>query len=1534
MTYKLAYVIFLLYLCRRNMSRLLYNIMRKYPSWSEFAYKYSSEEEQRARFEDLARCLFCHRFHIPYGIYQAVNHIGNETEVICRDGEIIGFQAKFFKRSIQKEQIIESIEKAKRENPSQTKMILYTNLSFGAKNKTKRTNVQNDIAAYALTKGLEIEWSTDKMILDQVAGIEWIYDVFFSVDSIYATLYAAETKNTESILNPIESEINFQGKRVKVPRTSLLSQLKDKIAAHTHCVIYGEGGCGKTALVKDLYTLLKDENIPVCIRKAQSLKVNKIDEIFQYTKNYTIDEFLNLYHDTPAKVFVIDSAERLQEIDDNEPIYNLLKYLAGNGWSLVFTVRNVYWGDLCDDLKMTYRLDYETFSIDTISEAELDRYADELQITLPKNKNFKQRLCNLFHLRFYLQYYASIKQDASYQVFISHVWDEKVIGHNRQHGYGLEREICYLQIVRARMNSSDFFLDESDFSPRPLSGLISDEVIGQTASGIFITHDIYEEWGIYKIIEKEWSRKKDIPQFFGKIGTSYVARRTFRQWLSDKLNNNQTHELQEITHYALSPVVAPLWRDEIIVSILMSAYCEVFFKDAESILLEHDSPLLERVAYLLLVACKRISKIISIEGAEYPLYEPYGYGWAVMIQYIYQHRDNGIRIPYMLKILTEWTVVHVTGNTTRLAGLIALDILKKEEYDSQSYYVRRDEETLFAIIANSASEIKAELTLLLGNVVKNKWCHHNDPYYDFSIFILTQNRKALNIVVSVPHLVLRLAEMMWIYEEENKPLRVPYYIDEVPRFGIRKTDGLHDYSPEGALQTPVYSLLCINTAETLQFVVRFVNHCVEEYIKHPYGESYGDLETLEMHLPDNSTVKLWGAYWLWQMYRGAIHFAIPDLLTSVHMALEKYLLDLADNKSELAKPIFDYIFKQSRSVSLIAVVSSVVMAYPERYYKYALVLFGVIDFFHYDNIRLHDESHLDWFINMGAMQNKEVAKERIASKALKHRHSSLELLCTRYQYVQTEELSEEESESLIKQVHKVLDDNWAYVDSLSGREKDTKSLILYRIDRRTHNPQMSDAGNGQVIIELSPKLPQELKKRSEEVISSTQKSMRFGSLHVWVHKKLHHKDTAQYPQYDNVSSAMEVLRDLLHALQTQEELMPMDEWVAYATAGILIRDNYSELAAEDRTLCESLIKERITSALDRTYYPQIDDGLECCVHAIPQLISNEPDNEQLYVTWLYDVLCNTESIGQYKRVCDYAIEAIHEGKLWQIRYLQLLHLINRFREDYIMRDAKKGVNKTEYAEIIAELIPCDTTDNTLQQVILDLIPYLNLTLAGKRNETYYRTYYLYRAYARFVINRSIEDVDKYITPILGSLRPNSEFMQLLLAFFYAEDYFKRPDVFWKIWKLLYPVIISLQYGYDDNVISAYMLIHPNALHDEHHWDSFRKQDTWLYAELAKDFGGKPIVLWAIAKALNGISHEYIRDGIDWLYVIIHNQKNLNLRDMQNATIFYLEQALNVYIRQNMKYIRQNNSLRIKLLEILTFMSEHESVMAYMLRERV
>ena len=262
------------------------------PTWDAFRHKFQSEVQQREKFEDLARSLFCLRFGIKYGIFQCINHAGNETDTINDGTDIIGFQAKFFKHEIDDNNIIESIQIAHRHNPLQTKVIIYTNLTFGNPPAGKaKTIKQEKIEKAASNIGISIEWNTDNMILDQVSRNQWVYDIFFGIEPNLQTLISEEQTNTNEILAPINSSICINEQLIKINRTDIVDGIVNNAGNHKHFVLHGEGGTGKTGVIKDLFAQIHP-SIPLCIRKAQSLNVNSLTEIFSFYYQYRLEQFI------------------------------------------------------------------------------------------------------------------------------------------------------------------------------------------------------------------------------------------------------------------------------------------------------------------------------------------------------------------------------------------------------------------------------------------------------------------------------------------------------------------------------------------------------------------------------------------------------------------------------------------------------------------------------------------------------------------------------------------------------------------------------------------------------------------------------------------------------------------------------------------------------------------------------------------------------------------------------------------------------------------------------------------------------------------------------------------------------------------------------------------------------------------------------------------------------------------------------------------------------------------------------------------
>ena len=1539
------------------------------PSWDSFRAKYPSEETQRARFEDLARSLFCRRFNIKYGIFQCINHAGNETSTISVGDDIIGFQAKFFNNKIDEQVIIDSIKTAKRNNPNQTRQIIYTNLNFGNPPKGQQlTAKQKKIEDAAKDNNISLEWSTDTMILDQVAPTDWIYDVFFGTEPNLMSFLNEENDNTARILQPIKSQIIHNNHEIKVNRNIHIKNIKEAIYAHKHVILHGEGGCGKTAIIKDIYNEI-GKDTAFCIRKAQSLNVLSLNEIFRLSNNYTATHFKKLFMDTEYKVFVIDSAERLQEIEDKTALYNLVNLLIENNWSIAFTVRNNYLSDLFYELESIRSFEFQCVQIDNISENELCEYAINHQIVLPENTFFKERLRNLFYLNLYIRYSDNTVAKGSYKKFMDLAWTEKIAGRLSLNGVNIKRENCFKEIIKDRIASGTFFLSYDNLNEEALQALIKDEIIGKSDNGVFITHDIYEEWGVLKYIDNCWRKKQNIMDFFSNLGTTFLVRRTFRQWLTDNIDKSNDC-ISEILELITNDTVESIWRDEIVVAILLSSYCETFLQEIETKLVETESPLLKRLTYLLLIACKRYDRTVNVKGEEYHIYIPYGQGWCAFIKWMYTQKKHGIIIPNRVNIIYEWCLNNNVGETTQYAGLIALDILSQTE-NGERFYDKSLMDKLCQVVCNSAKEIKEDLSILFDNICKNKWVKHNAPYNALSLYILTRSQYVQNLILSVPDKVIELARLYWISDENDDEEDMYGYrsaMDVESKFGLRDLDFRNNYSPAGADQTRIYTLLCVSPQKTINFIVELMNYCIDYY----YVSAKTSTDITEIDVHHNGTItKQFGSYYLWGIYRGAIHITIPCLLQSIHMALEKYLLELDKYSPESVKTILDYILSKSKTVSLTAVVASIVMSNPERYWRYALDLFRTKELFDYDSIRCMDESQHSWFIGMDALMDRNVAQERNYSATFEFRKEKLENICVRYQYFRTNNLSEEDSKNIVKEIHKILDNHYEYAKSLEDNERNLYEILLYRMDRRTHKPQLSKY-NGQPCIELIPQLPQELKEFSEEGVEKSQRPLRFSFLHTWAYKKLRHEDSSVYADYENNPSfIIKTIKELNEAISNGEELLPLDEYSKYAAAGILVRDFYDELMDEELIYCVSIIDEMLEKYLSDSYSPQMSDGLECCMHALPTLFMKNSNVINKYGQLLIDILLDKTPIGNYKRICDYAIESIQEANLWSTHYEMMSSLLEDYVKainivdkliqeeisntrrnhiwgipsysketirtlvhDFISSTKSICINKSndlERLEILLELIPADTKELILQNYVKETLPYIANSLKEDRNNRYNRAIYLYKAFAHFVLNRDIEDIEGYILPLLSSVNGEKNTEYFLLEFIYTEDRLNKPENFWHVWKLLYKTVTERGVWYNGRVLGIYMLTDHMAL-DEGKWHSFNKENTWLFDKLSIDCGREPIVMFSIAKSLNGLANDYIEQGIEWFYRIVHNYSAIELRDYQSNTIYYMEKLFSKYIRQNRMTIRSNNMKKQKIIDILSFMVERESVQAYMLRE--
>lgn len=1568
-------------------------------NWKVFDLKY--DQKETSAFEALSYLLFCVEFNNRIGIFRYKNQVGIETEPIEKDGKLYAFQAKYYTSSISdnKADIIDSIEKAKAKNSHLKELHFYINKEFSestTKSK-KKPQYQLDIEKSAKAEGIKIQWRVPSHIELQLSLPEnqYIYDIFFNLEPNEGDLIEEVVSHNENILQAIQTEIPFGKKQIKIDRSKIIEGIAESFHKRQNIIISGEGGCGKTAIFKELYKL-NYKKIPICIFKATELNVNHINDLFQFDHKFSFAQFISTYQNEPTKVFVIDSAEKLAEITNNDILNVLMQNLKEAGWSIIFTTRYSYLNDLTFHIKENYQLSYEVNDIPLISIDELISLSKEFDFSLPENPKFSERLRNLFYLNEYIQFYSNIDKKSDFGNFIGLLWKKRIQNNLIQKdNLHIERERCIINIAQKRCETGRFYINAENLPQAALFQLKQDEILGydDTHNGYFITHDIYEEWTLNKIVSRNYANYTNTKQFFDELGNSLPTRRAFRLWLSNQLSDN-SNEIENFIQEAFkNSAISQFWKDELLISVLLSVYSESFFKFFENEIVSDEFKILKRILFLLRIACTDISAIENFD-----IIKPKGHGWQEVIALIFKYKSEFFdkNINLVLPLLIEWCNYSKKGATTRYSGLMALSVIQKTETEKNFYINDNIEESILTVVFNSSNEIKCELVEIFDKVLTNKWTIHNDPYEGLCSKILEKPYLAAELIDVLPLHVIQLCNLFWQKRErETRDFGYDRHSIE-SKYGLTDEFRL-DYFPASANQTPIKWLLQKTFHETLDFIIDFTNKSVVKYSQSDYGLE--DVIQITLYIQEKE-VKQYLSWAIWSMYRGGGSPVVPYLLQSIHMALEKILLEYSEYlKPEVIEQILTKILEKSESASLTAIVCSIVLAHPNKFYRVAMILAKTIEFFHMDSIRCSNELHAksNYSIGYGLNRIKDTfyTDERLKTCKDIHRTSNLESVFLRYQFTGIKGFTDEQNTEFIEKLYGILDSHKSNISSYANCKENSYGILLARMDRRNLSTKISKQDDNNLLIEFKPKeLSKELKEQSEQAIEQVQDTFKYSSLAGWsnflIGRTSQDKNKKHEEYNNNPLLALSETRQLVQELMSGRKANGIFDYsIPGFSCSKLMIEHIEKLTNDDKSFCRDIIVSNVSRLHADDYDYQISDGVEASVHAIPSLLNEYPDETDNLLSIMILTLLDETSIGNYKRVCDYVIESVHNSKLWEhnqrnaqsilLGYIKLKpiyqEIITKQKKEkgYQERILKSSIfeeldkktkgftfeknsfdindiesfNIRDY-EIIYQLIPSNTNHRIHLEIFRKSLPMIASQLlmdkgsykekSGDNFSIHKIRNHIFKRFANFILQREITEIEEFLRPFIVEFHATEEASLFISELVAAEDIQNSYEQFWHVWDYLYPKIKNIctnpHIYYLNEILIEYLLAWrwwPEGIEE---WHSLKKENLSLYVNISRDLGNIPSVLYSISKVVNTIGSNFKEDGIDWIYTIISNNSLLKLGDLESNTLYYLEKFIRKYIFINKQKIKKEIRLRNKIIPILDFMIERGSIHGYLLRESV
>ncbi len=1564
------------------------------PDWNIFKAKFSDNPQKN--FEWFCYLLFCRNFNLSKGIFRYFNQAAIETEPITVNTDRIGWQAKFYEISLskRKDEIIEAVETTKRNYPDVNKIYFYTNQDWTTDNKGKATRSQADIEDFCISNGIVIEWKTASFFESDfvVNTCSDLSEYFFQLDTKYEKVIPELKKHTESILSSIQCNMKLGSKAIQFDRSKEIQQIED--ASNPVIIIHGNGGTGKTAVVKTLFEKLNQpkESVPFFFFRADEFNNRtNVADLFSVF-GFTVTDFTKVFEAEKEKFIVIDSAEKLMDPDYPETTTEFISILLKDKWKIIFTTRDSYLEQLIFTLLEICKVEPVKINIPDISESELKKLFIESKLSLPQDPT----LIKLLEIPFYLNEYfrfCKTEEKIDYQEFKDRLWKNIIKP---------ERGELLKTIAVQKAKTGQFYVKDSSLSDSKIcNSLVKDEILGNENAGYFITHDMYEEWALENFIDEQYQQSESMQFFYTALGTSLPVRRSYRNWLKDKLLVKDTDIDQAIKTVILSTddKIDRYWKDETLTAILLTDYAASFFSRYEDILLKDGFELLKRIAFILRLACKATDEqmlgqlgIKNDDGyfVQYYFTCPKGKGWNAFIDFIYTHIQiiTFNNIDFVLPVLYDWNQKNELGQTTQQAALLALHYyqwIQTQEHFYKFYDVR---EQIYQIICDGSKEIVKDLNAVFTDVLKNKWRNNNDPYADFVEAILSKYQYLI-IYTQLPKQIMQLADLFWTLRPIQNELYnyhdgIEYY------FGLEENHV--EYFPSSAFKTPLWWLLQADFKDALDFIIQFTNRCVKCYEKSGHDET---VKTIHFKIGATEISQI-GSQGIWETYRGTSSPVTPYLLQSLHMALEKILLEKAKHlEKEALENLLLYILKDAVSASLSAVVASIVLAYPEKTFDIACGLFKVREFIQFDFIRKNINEHqAESLYGMGSFSSDNIfTNERLESCKENHRQTCLEDLFLRYQFVNVGNVSEEEVKSRQKLLWKIIDDYYNALPPESQQSEDDKiwRIALSRIDRRKMTIKVQPESDKQYMLTFEPEIPKSIQDYQKKSQRKTDSFTEHISLSLWAsYRWSNDKRVENYKKYEDAPTVvlLEVKKIYvqLTLIQSKDSFFDDSFWLQnYAVpsecCACLIRDKYDLLTQENKEFCEKILIEYAFRPLQKDYFYQGGDGTEHAIAVLGRLIPEFPEDEDSIKALLLLNLLRDDVIGASGKYCrDDAIESIKyladAGKvavffsfLYWYAYLKPFfdeeckkvwfchdeklknqNIYEIFTEKYeteLQRFLKSDLSiintisveklslhgTAVLLDLFIKKIPDDSTC-----VIYVITQMTQLLIEKKERHDYSNDYRIQRKvlnrYTTLLLTTDKENIKRYLDPFIKQFQGQEVFADFFDEVIIVEDSTKNYDSFWTIWKEFQPVIINFAKNiFVDKIFESYLFAQTPWKSNAKQWDTLREKDFCFFHDIAYSLGMYPSVLFSLCRLLYGVGSLYLEDGIEWIAYII-TQFVDNTYKTHTNTVYYLEQIIRKYITLKKDKIRKNTATKKSILTILNYLVEKGSVVGYMLREDV
>ena len=802
------------------------------------------------------------------------------------------------------------------------------------------------------------------------------------------------------ILDGIHSRIG----RFQLERGRLVHQVIEQLESKQVVLISGSAGSGKSVIAKDAVSILRDDHFTFSFR-AEEFAHPHLDATLQSIQTPATAAMLGaILAGQDRKVLLVESVERLLEKSTREAFADLLTLVANdNSWRLVLTCRD-YSADLVRSAFLEYvNVIHSVVTVPPLDDEELVRIiAANPSLAKPlANASLRRVLRNPYILDKARQIQWSDERSVPQgeREFRTLFWREIVrANHRTAGGMSGRRENVFVQIALRRARALTLYALCNDLDPEAVHQLCHDSLIVRSPdddSQLAPAHDVIEDWAILHWIQGQFlPHESSLGELSDAIGLHPAVRRTYRKWVTELEESDPDAADGLFQAVILEDEISAQFRDDTLASLLSSSSSAAFLERHIAELLANDNQLFRQVIHLLRVACVTTPSWLGPSVAPASLFNvPDGTSWTSVLRLVQTHLLSFVQEDKLLFLgLIEdwargvsWQNPYPDGADSVAA--IAYWILR--HFDG--YRSRDQRRRVLQVIAKIPNaDRKAFTALLTASGTADKRDYTAEEFRE----IIFDGLDGMAAARDMPQLVVSAANEYLLSTEADVPTRMDsaQALQLEPLFGIKRTT-IGGSFPASAFRGLYLQLHRHHPCEGLGFIIDVFNHSAEWYANPPIPFDFVEPPfEITLTFADETSRTQWCNAPLWNLYRGTT--VGPYVLQSILMALEHWLLELGESRSQELDSILLYILRKSDSVALTAVVASVATAFPNAAGETLLVLLGSRPCVQLDRHRLASEVSVQdllshWLPRVDASQ-RIYEDERKQSDARPHRQNDLE----------------------------------------------------------------------------------------------------------------------------------------------------------------------------------------------------------------------------------------------------------------------------------------------------------------------------------------------------------------------------------------------------------------------------------------------------------------------------------------------------------------------------------------------------------------